>query len=49
MSEILQLVVSVTGVGRGLVMVNTWDALLRTGVLSSIVPMMPGGVDLKLT
>ncbi len=48
-SEILQLVESVTGVGSGLVMAITSEALLRTGVHSLIVPIIPGGVDLKLT
>lgn len=39
----------VTGVGRGLVMVMTWEALFLTAVVRSTVPMIPGGVDLKLT
>ena len=47
MSGTLQLVESVTGVGRGLVTVITWEALFRTDVLRSIVPIIPGGVDLK--
>ena len=49
MSGTLVLVDMVTGVGRGLVMVMTCDTLFLTGVVSSMVPMMPGGVDLKLT
>ncbi len=49
MSALLQLVFMVTGVGRGLGMVITWEVLFLTGVVSSTVPMIPGGVDLKET
>ncbi len=49
MSGLLLLVLIVTGVGRGLGMVMTWEVLFLTGVVSSTVPMIPGGVDLKVT
>ena len=49
MSGTLVLVVMVTVLGRGLVMVRQWEMLWRTGVLSSMVLMIPGGVDLKVT
>ena len=39
----------VTVLGRGLAMVRQCEMLWRTGVLSSMVLMIPGGVDLKAT
>ena len=49
MSGTLVLVVMVTVLGRGLAMVRQCEMLWRTGVLSSMVLMIPGGVDLKAT
>ena len=49
MSGTLVLVVMVTVLGRGLAMVRQCEMLWRTGVLRSMVLMIPGGVDLKVT
>lgn len=49
MSETLVFVVTVMVEGRGLERVMWWEVDLRTGVVSSTVPMIPGGVDLKVT
>ena len=39
----------VTGLGRGLGILITSEILFLIAVLKSNVPMIPGGVDLKLT
>ena len=49
MSDTSTLVWKVTCVGRGLRMVTRCEVLLRTGVLRSIVDMIPGEVALKVT
>ena len=44
-----QLVEMVTGMGSGLVTLICLELLFLTGVVTSMVPIIPGGVDLKLT
>lgn len=48
-SATLELAAIVTGLGRGLAMVTTYDTDFLTWLVRSILAMIPGGVDLKVT
>ena len=49
MSGTLELADMVTGLERGLEILMTSETLFRTWLVRLMVPMIPGGVDLKVT